>query len=192
MQGEDFEIPGKCRGGGALWAGPRSQGTVQHPARENHSQLATKKERPVVTLTLCRVSERRRGVLSSQVNLMMFKIYSRYIWDIFEQPGETDGISIRYISSLWMVKLDRRQREERSFEEHLHHLPLSHRHHDQNHRRQLVNMIFTHPCMPWLWKAEERSRWVSSPRGLRSRSKKFSPRLMNRSLMASRLNWSTY
>ena len=122
----------------------------------------------------------------------MFKIYSRYIWDIFEQPGETDGISIRYISSLWMVKLDRRQREERSFEEHLHHLPLSHRQHDQNHRRQLVNMIFTHPCMPWLWKAEERSRWVSSPRGLRSKSKKFSPLLMKRSLMASRLHWSTY
>ena len=54
---------------------------------KNHSQLATKKERPVVTLTLCRVRERRRGVLSSQVNLMTS---IRYIQDIFE-------IYLRYI-----------------------------------------------------------------------------------------------
>ena len=51
------------------WQQQRKSLTIGNK-RENHSQLATKKERPVVTLTLCRVSERRRGVLSSQVNLM--------------------------------------------------------------------------------------------------------------------------
>ena len=51
------------------WQQQRKSLTIGNKT-ENHSQLATKKERPVVTLTLCRVRERRRGVLSSQVNLM--------------------------------------------------------------------------------------------------------------------------